>query len=155
MNQPMKTPEEEMLDIFEGTWKNTGHMITGSFGPGGKITGTTSYSWEIGGKWLQYTSRLELPGLGYYEVQGGVVFNHQTGKYDAYAINSFGNLMVYQGDWSDDTTLVFTLIHPAPVGSARIVYQKHPDGTIRMYSDRKIENSGFETYFETDMLPAD
>ncbi len=151
MDQQIKTPEEEMLDIFVGHWQNTGHLTPGPYGPGGEITGTTSYGWGVGGKVLQYTSHLELPGMGSYEVQGGVVYNNQTGKYDAYAINSLGALMVYQGEWTGDTTLVFTLTYPIPAGGALVVYHKLPGGSIRMCSDRKTGSDEYETYFETIM----
>ena len=151
MNQPIKTPEEEMLDLFVGHWQNTGHLTPGPFGPGGEITGTTSYGWGVGGKWLQYTSLLILPGLGNYEVHGGVVYNSQIGKYDDYAVNNLGALMIYQGEWTGDTMLVFTLTYPVPAGGARVVYRKLPGGSIRMCSDRKTESGEYETYFETEM----
>jgi hypothetical protein len=151
MNQQDISPQEAMLGIFVGNWQNTGQLAPGPFGPGGEITGTTSYSWGVGGVWLQYSSLLELPGLGGYEVQGGVSINRQTGKYNAYALNSLGNLMVYQGEWINKTTLIFTLTYPPPAGRARVVYHKLPGGSIRMCSDNKTESGDYETYFETVM----
>ncbi len=155
MNQQVMSPEEAMLNLFLGKWQNTGQLAPGPFGPGGKISGYTIYDWGVGGKWLQYTSRLKLPEFGNYEVQGGVVFNSQTGKYDAYAINSQGTLMVYQGEWVNDTTLIFSLTYPTPTGSARVVYHKLADGSVRMCSERKIESGDYEAYFETVMVKGD
>jgi hypothetical protein len=152
MKQHIKSPEEKRLDIFVGRWNNTGHVMPGPFGPGGEIIGTTSYKWALGDKWLQYTSRLELPGMGKYEVQGGVVHNNRTGKYDAYAVNNLGTLMVYEGEWLDETTLVFLLTYPTPAGRARIVYRTLPNSSIQMNSDRLAKNGKFETYFETEMV---
>jgi len=142
MKQQNQSSQEERLDVFLGKWDNSGRVMPGSFG-----------EWAVGDKWLQYTSRLELPGMGRYEVQGGVVYNNQTGKYDAYAVNNMGALMVYEGDWLNETTLEFTLTHPAPTGRARIVYQILPNSTIQMNSDRLTDNETFETYFETVMAP--
>jgi Protein of unknown function (DUF1579) len=152
MKQPIRSPQEERLDFFVGNWKNSGKLMPGSLGPGGDIVGTTSYAWAVGGKWLQYTSNLELPHMGKYEVQGGVVFNNQTKKYEAYAVNSTGALMVYKGDWIDKNTLVFLLTYPPPADQARIVYHKLPDGSIQMKSDQLQEDGEFETYFETYLV---
>ena len=152
MKQKKRLAKEERLDIFVGNWQNSGRVMPGSFGPGGKVVGTTSYGWAVGGKWLQFTSNLELPGMGKYEVQGGVVFNHQTDKYDAYAANNLGILMVYEGDWVDETTLEFLLTHPHPVGRVRIVYQILPNGSIQMNSDSLGHSGKFETYFETALV---
>lgn len=153
MRHQNRSAEEELLTVFVGQWRNSGRVTPGPFGPGGEITGKTLYKWAVGHKWLQYISRLELPGMGEYVVQGGVVYNDRTGKYDAYAANSLGNLMVYEGEWVNETTLVFLHTHPLPVGRARIVYRILPEGAIRMESDRLKENDKFETYFETKMVP--
>jgi hypothetical protein len=152
MGKKIKLPQEERLEFFVGNWKNAGKIMPDSFGPGGDVTGTTSYVWTVGGKWLQYNSILELPGMGNYEVQGGVVFKPQTKKYEAYAINNMGALMVYEGDWVDETTLVFLLTYPIPAGRARIVYHKLADGSIQMKSEKLQEDGEFETYFETNMV---
>lgn len=152
MDPHSKSAEEEMLEFFVGDWSNSGYVLPGPFGPGGSITGETSYHWGVGDKWLLYISRLELPGLGEYEVHGGVAFNSRVGKYDAYAINSFGNLLVYEGEWTDDTTLVFTLTHPKSQGSARIVYRKSSDGSFKMTSETPSEEGKYVPYFETDFV---
>ena len=152
MNLQSRSTEEEMLDFFVGKWKNSGHVMPGSFGPGGPAAGETSYHWDVGGKWLLYISRLELPGMGEYEVHGGVAFNSQVGKYDAYAINNLGNLMVYEGEWTDDATLVFSLIHPKSEVRARVVYRKLPDGAFTMASENESQEGKFVPYFETDFV---
>jgi hypothetical protein len=145
-----KSTEEERLEFLVGNWNNSGHVLPGSFGPGGPATGETSYRWAVGGKWLLYVSRLELSGLGSYEVHGGVAFNSRVGKYDAYAINSLGNLLVYEGGWTDENTLVFMAIHPPPRDRAKVVYHKLPDGSFRMASENATEGGGFVPYFEID-----
>ena len=152
MNPQSRSAEEEMLEFFVGDWNNSGHVSPGPFGPGGPTTGQTSYHWDVGGKWLLYVSRLELPGLGGYEVHGGVAFNSRAGKYDAYAINNFGNLLVYEGAWTDDATLVFSLVHPKSHGRARVVYRKLPDGSFKMTSENASEEGKFVPYFETSFV---
>jgi len=149
-----KSPQVDRLDIFIGQWKNAGQVIPGPFGPGGEISGSTSYYWGVQGKWLQYISRLELPGIGKYEVQGGIAYNTQSEKYDAYAVNNMGALLVYEGEWVDETNLVFILLHPTPAGTGRICYEILPKKSIRMRSDSLAENGDFETYFKTLMVPA-
>ena len=149
MSSQPRLAEEEMLGCFVGDWNNRGQVLPGPFGPGGAATGETSYRWDVGGKWLLYTSRLELPGLGGYEVHGGVAFNSRVGKYDAYAINSLGDLLVYEGEWTDDATLVFTLVHPQSAGGARVVYRKLPDGLFKMTSENTWGDGELAPYFET------
>ncbi len=151
MNQPNKLPQEERLNIFVGSWANTGKLMPGPFGPGGSISGVSTYEWAINGKWLLYTSQLNLPGMGLYVVHGGVSYNSQIGIYAAYAANSLGNLIVYDGEWTDKAILTFINTYPKPTESARVSYQINPDGTITFTSDRRMEDGEFETYFRTDM----
>jgi len=150
MNSRSRSAEEEMFGFFVGDWNNSGYVSPGPFGPGDPVTGKTSYHWDVGGKWLLYISRLELPGLGDYKVHGGVAYNDRVGKYDAYAINNLGNLLVYEGEWTDDATLVFTLIHPQSQRRARIVYRVKSDGRFQMTSENESEEGEFVPYFETD-----
>ena len=147
ISQQTRSIEEQRLDVFAGRWSNSGRVLHGPFGPGGEVIGETGYRWDIGGKWLVHVSRLELPGLGAYEVHGGVAFDSRTGKYDAYAVNSLGNLLVYEGDWTDDATLVFTLVYPKP-GSARVIYRILADGSFEMASEKASGEGGYEPYFE-------
>ncbi len=149
MSLQTRSAEEGLLEFFVGDWNNSGHTPPGPFGPGGPTRGQTSYNWAVGGKWLLYISRLELPGLGSYEVHGGVAFNSRAGKYDAYAINNLGNLLVYEGEWTDSATLVFTLVYPGSRGRARVVYRKLPDGSFTMSSENASEGGEFVPYFET------
>jgi len=149
MDPQSRSAEEERLSFFVGEWINSGHVSPGPFGPGGPVTGSTSYRWDVGGKWLLYVSRLQLPGLGGYEVHGGVAFNGRAGRYDAYAINNLGNLLVYEGEWTDDATLLFALVHPRSQGRARVVYHRVPDGSFKMTSENAPEEGDFAPYFET------
>jgi predicted enzyme related to lactoylglutathione lyase len=147
-----------MLDVFVGDWNNAGQLFPSPSGPGGPAAGQTSYRWGVGGKWLLYTSRLNLPGLGKYVVHGGVAFHKQSGKYDAYAINTLGSLLVYEGEWTDseqheDAVLVFTLVHPPPHGRARVVYRVRPDGSFTMTSENATPQGTFAPYFECDFAP--
>lgn len=152
MNSQPRSADEEKLEFFVGDWHNSGHVSPGPFGPGGAATGETSYRWGVGGRWLLYSSRLELPGVGEYHVHGGVAYNHRGGRYDAYAINSFGNLLVYEGRWADAATLVFTLVHPRSHVSARVVYRRLPDGSITMRSEHASAEGELVPYFETSMV---
>jgi len=149
MNLLSKSVEEGMLEFFAGDWNNSGHVSPGPFGPGGPTTGKTSYHWDLCGRWLLYISRLELPGTEGYEVHGGVAFNDRVGKYEAYAINSLGNLLVYQGEWTDDATLVFTLVYPKSQCRSRVVYRKLPAGSFKMTAENASEEGKFVPYFET------
>lgn len=143
--------ESAKLDFLVGNWKNTGETIPGPFGPGGQISGTTEFHWDLGEKWLLYRSKLDLPGMGAYEVFGGLGFNDQTQKYQAFAINTLGLLMIYDGEWEDEATLTFTLTNPESPGSSRVIYRKLPGGMVQMSSERLGEKGAFEVYFETTM----
>jgi hypothetical protein len=148
MNLQSRSTEEQRLEFLLGEWQNSGHMTPGPFGPGGPATGETNYHWAVGGKWLLYVSRFELSGLGSYEVHGGVAFTSRVGKYDAYAINSLGNLLVYEGGWTDEDTLAFVLVHPPPRDRARVVYHRLPDGSFTMTSENASQEGQFVPYFE-------
>ena len=152
MDPQSRSAEEERLEFFVGGWTNSGHVSPGPFGPGGPVAGDTSYRWAVGGKWLLYVSRLQLPGLEVYEVHGGVAFNSRAGRYDAYAINNLGNLLVYEGEWTDDATLLFSLVHPRSQGRARVVYNKSSDGSFTMTSENAPEEGDFAPYFETSFV---
>jgi hypothetical protein len=149
VNASGRAPEGSKLDFFVGNWHNTGQVYPGPFGPGGPSTGTTTYCWELDGKWLMYTSRLSLPGLGAYEVQGGVTYNPRSQRYDAFAFNNLGALLVYDGHWGDDSQLVFNLTYPP--GRSRVVYIKLPDGRIQMNSENSKDGITYEAYFETTL----
>jgi hypothetical protein len=144
-----RTPDEIRLNFFVGDWHNIGQVYPGPFGPGGASTGTTSYRWELGGKWLMYTSRLTLPGLGDYEVQGGVTYNPKSQQYDAYAVNNLGVLLAYHGFWENDSRLVFNLTYPQ--GRSRVVYIKLADGRIQMNSENSNDGETYQAYFETTL----
>jgi len=153
VNPKTQTEQVARLQFFVGDWTNAGHVAPGAFGPGGPTTGETRYRWDVGGKWLQYQSQMELPGLGAYELHGGVTYNARTGMYDAYAVNSLGNLLVYEGAWSDETTLAFTLVHPPSDTPSRVVYRKLPDA-FTMASETATEDGEFVAYFHTDFRRA-
>jgi hypothetical protein len=141
--------EEARLDFLLGEWNSSDRTYPGPHGSGGASEGAASYSWRVGGKWLLYDFRTNLPGLGLYEVHGGVTYEPGSGKYRAYAVNSQGNVLLYRGAWEGDGTLVFTLIHPERQEDHRITYTKLSDGTVRMTSERPTEGGFREVYFET------
>jgi hypothetical protein len=143
------------LDFLVGQWTSLDRTFPGPGGPGGTSQGTASYAWELGGKWLNYHFRTELPGLGPYEVQGGVAYEQETGKYRAYAVNNLGNLLIYEGSWENDQRLVFTLVYPLPQEDTRVSYTKGSSGTVRLTSERPRKGGGREIYFETVMSRPD
>jgi hypothetical protein len=151
----MRSPEETKLNFLVGSWSSSDRTFPGPGGPGGTSQGTATYAWELGGKWLNYRFRTLLPGLGGYEVHGGIAFENETSQYRAYAINNLGNLLVYDGSWETDQRLVFTLVYPQPQGDTRVSYTKDPSGSVRMTSERPRKEGGRETYFETVLSRAD
>ena len=142
--------EAALLDFFVGTWKLAGHVLPGRFGPGGPTQGITVYQWELGGMWLTFQSQLSLPGLGNYEVNGGVAYDGRRQIFQSFAYNSLGILIVYDGVWEDSDTLVFTSSYPAP-NQARVIYRKLPGDAILMRSEQITPSGVFETYFETTL----
>ncbi len=146
--------EEARLDFLLGDWVNTGQTFPSPFGPAGPVTGNSTYAWDLGGRWLLYTSQLNLPGLGEYEVRGGVNFDRAAGAYRAFAVNSLGVLICYSGRWQDDLTLAFTSTYPPAPRPARVVYTRLADGTVGFRSERATEGGDYETYFETSLARA-
>lgn len=143
----------QKLKFLEGSWVNTGNVAAGLFGPGGASLGSSVYSWNINNTWLMYKSELTLPGFGIYEVRGGISFDSKKSCYIAFAANSMGNLLIYDGSWEANSRLELMQVFPLPGGLTRVRYQKSDDGTIWMFSDRKTEAGNFETYFETTFKP--
>lgn len=135
------------LDFFVGTWQAVGRVEPGAFGPGGPSHGETTYRWELGGAWLTYYSRLQLPGLGAYEVRGGVAVAGDAG-YRAFAFNNLGALLIYAGQWTTPAVLRFDATHPSSAADTqRVVYAKPPGGQIGMRSEKRGPDGAFVPYF--------
>ena len=135
------------LNIFVGSWRAEGQVEPGSFGPGGPVHGSTAYRWGLEGAWLTYTSRLQLPQLGTYEVRGGLAVAGDA-QYRAFAFNSMGVLLAYNGRWETPTTLRFDATYPAAaVGVQRVSYERLPRGQIEMRSEKKGDGGVYEAYF--------
>jgi len=149
MDQAARDDGERKLDFFVGEWTTADRTEAGSFGPGGASSGEATYGWEIGGRWLGFHFRTELPGFGPYEVRGGVSYDATRGLYRAYSVNSMGNLTVYDGRWEGEERLIFELVHPRVDPDQRVSYVKEPDGTVRMISEWPAQGGGRERYFET------
>ncbi len=147
----MRSAQETRLDFLLGDWTSLDRTHPGPSGPGGTSEGTASYGWEVGNRWLVYDFRSELPGLGPYEVRGGVAYDETLAKYRAFAFNNLGNLLIYEGRWENDDKLVFTLVHPQRREDTRITYIKDSDDKVRIISERPAKEGGRETYFETTL----
>ena len=144
-------PKDRLLDAFAGDWRNSGIVHPGRFGPGGSISGETNFRWQLQARWLCYDSRLELPGMGAYQVQGGVGPNEPAGLHRAWAANNMGNLLVYEGRLEDGTRLVFDQIHPPSPQRARVIYTLPGDGRLLMSSETSADGVTYTPYFETTM----
>lgn len=147
--QTTRSPMESKLDFLVGRWTSSDRFYPEPSGAGTTGQGVASYHWDIGDKWLIYDFRTHLPGLGPYAVHGGIAHDPESDKYRAYAVNSLGNLLVYEGIWEGDETLVFTLVYPQRQEDTRISYTVSTDGTVHMTSERPGKEGGRETYFET------
>lgn len=145
-----RSTDAALLDFFVGNWKLAGQVLPGRFGPGGPTQGATVYQWELGSMWLSFQSQLSLPGLGNYEVNGGVAYDGRRRSFQSFACNSMGILIVYDGLWEDPDTLVFTSTYPEP-NQARVFYRKLPGDAILMRSEQADSSGAFETYFETTL----
>jgi len=145
----MRGDEAAALDFLVGDWDSADHTYPGPHGPGGSSEGKAWYRWQLGGRWLQYEFRTDLPGLGPYEVHGAVTHDAAAWEDRAYSVNSLGNLLLHTGCWEGDDRLAFTLIYPERQIDTRVCYTKLPDGRIRMTSERPAAGGGRELYFET------
>ena len=145
-----KQRQARLLDGFVGNWRNSGIVHPGRFGPGGAISGETRFHWQMQGRWLCFDSRLHLPGMGEYQVQGGVTPD-DGGGYRSWAANNLGNLLVYEGRLQESNTLLFDQVHPAGAQRARVVYVLQGDGRLLMRSETSADGAAWSTYFETLM----
>ena len=143
-------PTPRLLDDFVGAWRNRGIVHPGRLGPGGNVSGETRFHWQMQGRWLCFESRLQMPGMGEYQVQGGVTPD-DDGGYRSWAANNLGNLLVYEGRLESGQTLIFEQAHPAGAQRARVVYTLPGDGRLLMCSEISADGSAWSTYFETIM----
>ncbi len=149
-----ETQEERLLDGFVGDWVNSGVVHPGRFGPGGSVSGQTAFRRQLHGRWLCFDSRLQLPGMGAYQVQGGVTWDAADDCYRSWAANSLGILLVYDGRLEAGRRLVFDQIHPPSPQRARVVYTLGADDRLHMSSQTSADGVTFTTYFETTMTRA-
>lgn len=138
---------QDMLNVFVGKWIN--HPEN----DGESLSGSTRYLWDMDDRWLLFESRLQLPNMPDYEVRGGVSFIADKGSYIAFAYNNMQSLISYDGYWQDNATLVFESTHPGARAQARIIYVIHPDGSITMQSQKRLDSGEYNTYFSTRMTP--
>jgi hypothetical protein len=145
--QPAPT-RDARLEFLVGVWaaRNTHHASP--HGPAGSSVGEALYRWELGGAWLLYESRFEAPGLGRYEVRGGVA-PEPSGGYRAFAFNSLGALIEYEGRWENDARLVFTALRTPPGRGARVAYERLADGRVRFVAASEGPDGRFAPYFES------
>lgn len=148
-----KVQTARLLDGFVGDWRNSGVVHRGRFGPGGEVSGETRFHWQMQGRWLCFDSRLQLPGMGAYQVQGGVTLD-DDGGYRSWAANNLGNLLVYEGRLEGGDTLFFDQVHPAGSPRARVVYVLPGDGRLLMRSEVSTNDESWTPYFETTMTRA-
>jgi len=102
------------------------------------------------GRWLCFESRLQMPGMGEYQVQGGVTLD-DDGGYRSWAANSPGNLLVYEGRLEGGQALTFDQVHPPGAQRARVVYTLAGDGCLLMRSENSADGRAWSVYFETVM----
>ena len=147
----MRNPELARLEFLAGKWRSTDRSHSGKGAPPATGHGLATYHWGIGDLWMLYVFKTELPGFGAYEVHGGLTYDQASSSYKAFAVNSMGLLMVYEGGWESDYTLVFSLVHPAIQPDTRVSYTQLPDREVRMTSERPTGSGGREVYFETHL----
>ncbi|MDD9957079.1 MAG: hypothetical protein OXP68_12770 [Anaerolineaceae bacterium] len=111
-------PDRSVLEEFVGAWRNRGIVYPGRFGPGGDVSGETRFHWQMQGRWLCFDSRLQMPGMGEYQVQGGVTLD-DDGGYRSCAANNPGNLLVYEGRLEGGQALTFARF-TLPARSGRV-----------------------------------
>lgn len=150
----MKYPELKKLAFLIGDWCSSDRSYSAQGVEEGISHGSAVYHWGLGGSWILYTFRTELPGMGEYEVHGGFTYDPKLMHYKAFAANSLGLLMIYDGDWETEDRLVFSLIHPQLQPDTRVSYCNLRDGKVQMISERPAIGGGRELYFETILEPA-
>jgi hypothetical protein len=149
----MQNLELSRLDFLCGEWRSTDYSYSEPGGEAVLSTGSASYEWDVGGKWLLYKFQTQLPEIGIYNVHGGFTYESSSGKYKAFAVNSLGLLMVYDGAWESEAKIVFSLVYPQFQPDVRVSYTLHPGGKVQMISERPAVNGGREIYFETFLEP--
>ena len=90
----------QLLDVFVGKWKTTGHTSPGALGPSTKIIGTDTYAWLPGGFFLVHRVdvRLNNEGMKALEIIG---FDVPNQSYWTHAYDSLGNYNTYRASVQD------------------------------------------------------
>jgi len=99
---PKPAPELQRVNYFAGSWKMSGNMNPGPFGPGGKFTGTEHNAWDLDGFFMVSRSTFNGGGMN---GKGVAYFGYDANKkvytYDEY--NSMGQAEHSTGMLDDKT----------------------------------------------------
>ncbi len=142
---PRPALPDERLAFLVGEWRTTNRMYEN--GHTTESVGTARYRWDLDNTWLVFESRIGGEKSGHYEVRGGVA-RLPAGGYRAFAYNSLGFLIVYEGAWEGDTRLVFTALGTEAGKGSRVAYEKLATGGVRLLSQRQLPDGSYFTYFE-------
>jgi hypothetical protein len=88
-DQPKPGPEVQKLGYYLGIWRGEGEAKAGPFGPGGKLSSTTTCEWFAGG--FQLVCRGEESGpTGTRAFLNIRAYDEAAKAYTEYSISSFG-----------------------------------------------------------------
>jgi hypothetical protein len=144
----------ERLDFLAGHWYlHPRAPVVPSSSPsapaGAGAAGEVHYDWHPGNLWLSFILSATLPGVGLYEVSGGVTFEPQSRAYVAYAVNNLAPQVIeYRGRWKDRATLVFDSVGARGGKLARVQYARRPDGNVVFSASESPDGNAYHTYFE-------
>jgi hypothetical protein len=146
----LRPPELERLEFLAGRWRlhplPPGSPVPAP--PAGEAAGEITYRWRPGTLWLSFDLAAALPGLGPYEVSGGVSFDPGERAHVAYAVNNLApRLIEYRGQWRDEATLVFDSVG-AGERRSRVQYVRRGDGGVVFSASESPDGRAYHTYFE-------
>lgn len=99
---PKPGPELKRLAYFVGTWKTTGEMKPGPFGPGGKMTSTDKVEWMKGG-FFTVTHSAGMSSMGSGQETSFTGYDPNEKVYTYHAFNSMGEAIAAKGTVTGDT----------------------------------------------------
>lgn len=149
-----RSDDLERIDFLVGHWYLHPRALAippgSSPAPAGvDAAGEVHYRWHPGTLWLSFDLSATLPGVGGYELSGGVTFEPQSRAYVAYAVNNLGPRVIeYRGQWKDEATLVFDSVAGRGGKLARVQYVRRPDGNVVFSASESPDGNEYHTYFE-------
>lgn len=96
-------PEVEKLSVFIGDWNVTGTLKIGNDKM--NVNGKWFFNKAAGGWGLRSANKLEIDGMGSYELDNLFGFDKEEGRLHIYSLTNMAETHDHRASWTDGSTL--------------------------------------------------